>query len=247
MPQKTNSQAEQQAAQQATPQAAPQAAQPVQPTQPENQTAKRATKHAKTTVVHLVRHGEVYNPDKILYGRLPGWHLSERGQRQAAATASSFEGHDIRYFACSPLQRTQETSRPFTEVIGTKPNLDEDLLEAGNSFEGLHIKGIDSALWNPKYWPRLRRPSVPSWGEPYEEIADRMFHAIERAREAAEGAEAVLVTHQLCIIAAQRRARYLTRAHNPATRQCNLASVTSLVFVGDTIVDVRYSEPAGHL
>lgn len=247
MPQKTNSQAEQQAAQQATPQAAPQAAQPVQPTQPENQTAKRATKHAKTTVVHLVRHGEVYNPDKILYGRLPGWHLSERGQRQAAATASSFEGHDIRYFACSPLQRTQETSRPFTEVIGTKPNLDEDLLEAGNSFEGLHIKGIDSALWNPKYWPRLRRPSVPSWGEPYEEIADRMFHAIERAREAAEGAEAVLVTHQLCIIAAQRRARYLKLAHNPATRQCNLASVTSLVFVGDTIVDVRYSEPAGHL
>lgn len=247
MPQKTNSQAEQQAAQQATPQAAPQAAQPVQPTQPENQTAKRATKHAKTTVVHLVRHGEVYNPDKILYGRLPGWHLSERGQRQAAATASSFEGHDIRYFACSPLQRTQETSRPFTEVIGTKPNLDEDLLEAGNTFEGLHIKGIDSALWNPKYWPRLRRPSVPSWGEPYEEIADRMFHAIERAREAAEGAEAVLVTHQLCIIAAQRRARYLKLAHNPATRQCDLASVTSLVFVGDTIVDVRYSEPAGHL
>lgn len=247
MPQKTNSQAEQQAAQQATPQAAPQAAQPVQPTQPENQTAKRATKHAKTTVVHLVRHGEVYNPDKILYGRLPGWHLSERGQRQAAATASSFEGHDIRYFACSPLQRTQETSRPFTEVIGTKPNLDEDLLEAGNTFEGLHIKGIDSALWNPKYWPRLRRPSVPSWGEPYEEIANRMFHAIERAREAAEGAEAVLVTHQLCIIAAQRRARYLKLAHNPATRQCNLASVTSLIFVGDTIVDVRYSEPAGHL
>ena len=247
MPQKTNSQAEQQAAQQATPQAAPQAAQPVQPTQPENQTAKRATKHAKTTVVHLVRHGEVYNPDKILYGRLPGWHLSERGQRQAAATASSFEGHDIRYFACSPLQRTQETSRPFTEVIGTKPNLDEDLLEAGNTFEGLHIKGIDSALWNPKYWPRLRRPSVPSWGEPYEAIADRMFLAIERAREAAEGAEAVLVTHQLCIIAAQRRARYLKLAHNPATRQCDLASVTSLVFVGDTIVDVRYSEPAGHL
>lgn len=244
MSNKTNSQAAQQAAQQATPQAAPQAAQPVQP---ENQAAKRATKHAKTTVVHLVRHGEVYNPDKILYGRLPGWHLSERGQRQAAATASSFEGHDIRYFACSPLQRTQETSRPFTEVIGTKPILDEDLLEAGNSFEGLHIKGIDSALWNPKYWPRLRRPSIPSWGEPYDEIADRMFHAIERAREAAEGAEAVLVTHQLCIIAAQRRARYLKLAHNPATRQCDLASVTSLVFVGDTIVDVRYSEPAGHL
>lgn len=211
------------------------------------QQSQHKTQHAKTTVVHLVRHGEVYNPDKILYGRLPGWHLSDRGQRQATATAASFEGHNVKYLACSPLQRTQETSKPFTEVIGIAPILDEDLLEAGNSFEGLHIKGIDSALWNPKYWPRLRRPSVPSWGEPFEDIADRMFRAIERARVAAEGEEAVLVTHQLCIIAAQRRARYLKLAHNPATRQCDLASVTSLVFVGDTVVEVRYSEPAGHL
>lgn len=208
---------------------------------------QRQPQHAKTTVVHLVRHGEVYNPDKILYGRLPGWHLSERGQRQAAATAASFSGHEVSYFACSPLQRTQETSRPFSEVLGMEPVLDEDLLEAGNTFEGLHIKGIDSALWNPKYWPRLRRPGVPSWGEPYEEIADRMFEAIERARLAAEGSEAVLVSHQLCIIAAQRRARRLPLAHNPAVRQCDLASVTSLVFIGDTIVDVRYAEPAGHL
>ncbi|MDO5030910.1 MAG: histidine phosphatase family protein [Corynebacterium sp.] len=214
---------------------------------PQKSQDQHETQHAKTTVVHLVRHGEVYNPDKILYGRLPGWHLSDRGQRQATATAASFEGHNVKYFACSPLQRTQETSKPFTDVLGMKPILDEDLLEAGNTFEGLHIKGIDTALWNPKYWPRLRRPSVPSWGEPYEEIADRMFAAIERARQAAEGAEAVLVTHQLCIIAAQRRARYLKLAHNPATRQCDLASVTSLVFVGDAIVDVRYSEPAGHL
>lgn len=203
--------------------------------------------HAQTTIVHLVRHGEVHNPDKILYGRLPGWHLSQRGRRQAAATAASFSGHNISYLACSPLTRTQETSQPFTEVTGLSPIIDEDLLEAGNSFEGLHIKGWDSALWNPKYWPRLRRPSVPSWGEPYEEIAERMFAAIERARQAAIGGEAVLVTHQLCIIAAQRRARRLPLAHNPALRQCDLASVTSLEFVGDTIVAVHYAEPAGQL
>lgn len=207
----------------------------------------RPTQYAKTTVVHLVRHGEVYNPDKILYGRLPGWHLSERGQRQVSATAESFAGHEISYFACSPLERTRQTARPLETITGCQPVVDEDLIEAGNSFEGLHIKGVDSALWNPKYWPRLRRPGVPSWGESYEEIANRMFRAIERARLAAEGSEAVLVTHQLCIVAARRRARHLKLAHNPAARQCELASVTSLVFVGDAIVDVRYSEPAGHL
>ena len=31
------------------------------------------------TVVHLVRHGEVDNPAGVLYGRLPGFHLSEDG------------------------------------------------------------------------------------------------------------------------------------------------------------------------
>ncbi|WP_306509553.1 histidine phosphatase family protein, partial [Corynebacterium xerosis] len=134
-----------------------------------------------------------------------------------------------------------------TAVTGLDPIIDPDVLEAGNSFEGLHVRGWDSDLWNPRYWPRLRRPSVPSWGEPYEEIADRMFTAIHRAREAAEGREAVIVTHQLCVVAAARRARDLPLAHNPADRQCDLSSVTSLVFLGDTIVEVRYAEPAAHL
>ncbi|KKO80961.1 hypothetical protein WU86_09760 [Corynebacterium xerosis] len=203
--------------------------------------------HSPRTIVHLVRHGEVHNPTKILYGRLSGYRLSDRGRAQAEATARSFAGHDVAYLACSPLQRTRETSEPMTAVTGLDPVIDPDVLEAGNSFEGLHVRGWDSDLWNPRYWPRLRRPSVPSWGEPYEEIADRMFTAIHRAREAAEGREAVIVTHQLCVVAAARRARDLPLAHNPADRQCDLSSVTSLVFLGDTIVEVRYAEPAAHL
>lgn len=203
--------------------------------------------HAPRTIVHLVRHGEVHNPDKILYGRLPGYRLSERGRAQAEATARSFADHDVAYLACSPLQRTRETSEPMTAVTGLDPVIDPDVLEAGNSFEGLHVRGWDSDLWNPRYWPRLRRPDLPSWGEHYDDIADRMFAAIHRAREAALGREAVIVTHQLCVVAAARRARELPLAHNPADRQCDLSSVTSIVFLGDTIVDVRYSEPAGHL
>ena len=55
------------------------------------------------TIVHLVRHGEVFNPGKILYGRIPGYHLSSRGHSMAARTAKSFEGHDVAYLAASPL------------------------------------------------------------------------------------------------------------------------------------------------
>jgi broad specificity phosphatase PhoE len=207
----------------------------------------RTPVHSPRTIVHLIRHGEVHNPGKILYGRLPGYRLSDRGRAMAEATAEAFAGHDVAYVACSPLQRTRETCEPVTRVTGLEPVIDPDVLEAGNTFEGLHVRGWDSDLWNPRYWPRLRRPGVPSWGEPYEEIADRMFAAIGRAREAAEGREAIIVTHQLCVVAAARRARGLSLAHNPADRQCDLSSVTSLVFLGDTIVDVRYSEPAAHL
>jgi broad specificity phosphatase PhoE len=204
-----------------------------------------------STIVHLVRHGEVHNPDRILYGRLPGWHLSVRGRQMAAAVAEDLGDHDITYVAASPLERAQETVAPILEAVngnraGAQLALttDEDLLEAGNQLEGLHIKGVRSALWNPKRWPMLTKPSVPSWGEPYPEILDRMWVAIDRARRAAEGHEAVCVSHQLPVVCVQRDVQGLPLQHNPTNRRCNLASVSSLVFDGDELTDFLYSEPA---
>lgn len=197
-----------------------------------------------TTIVHLVRHGEVYNPDKILYGLLPGYHLSSRGHSMAAATAKAFEGHDVTYLAASPLQRAQETAAPIAKVTGLNVEVDKGLLEAGNRFEGLHIKGVRSQLWNPVRWPLLKNPTQPSWGEHYDVIERRMFDAVERARSKAEGHEAILVSHQLPIVMVQRSVLGKSLAHNPAARQCNLASVTSLVFQDDQITDIFYSEPA---
>ncbi|WKD59896.1 histidine phosphatase family protein [Corynebacterium caspium] len=195
-----------------------------------------------TTIVHLVRHGEVYNPERILYGRLPDYHLSARGTSQAARTAAIFQAHDVVYLAASPLQRAQETAAPFASITGQEIRTDEDLLEAGNKFEGLRTKGWRSQLWNPKYWPLLLNPIEPSWGESYADIFSRMWSAVERARNAAEGHEAILVSHQLPIVTVQRHAAGKPLAH--MSRQCNLASVTSLVFAGNTLVDHHYSEPA---
>ena len=200
-----------------------------------------------TTIVHLVRHGEVHNPTPVLYGRLPSFHLSSRGASQAAATAASFAGHDVAYLAASPLTRAQETSRPFVDVTGLQVETDEDLIESWNDYEGLRTKGWRSELLNPKHWPRMTRPSEPSWGEPYGEILARMMDAVERARLAAEGHEAILVSHQLPIVCIQRAARGQRLWHNPARRECDLASVTSLVFQDDQIVDVHYTEPAQEL
>lgn len=197
-----------------------------------------------TTIVHLVRHGEVHNPEKILYGRMPGYHLSSRGRSQAARTAKSFEGHDIAALIASPLTRVQETAEPFAELTGLEIITDEDVLEAGNRFEGLRTKGLRSQLWNPVRWPLMVDPSLPSWGEHYKDILSRMMDAIERARLMAEGHEAVIVTHQLPIVMVQRSVRGQSLAHNPAARECDLASVTSLIFQDEEIVDLVYATPA---
>lgn len=200
-----------------------------------------------TTIVHLVRHGEVHNPDRILYGRLPGYRLSARGENMAHATAADLADHHVTHLVASPLQRAQETARPFAEKLGLEIQTDERVIEAGNDLEGLHIKGVRSALWNPKRWHMLRRPAEPSWGEPYTEIRDRMWEAVESTRAAARGSEAVIVSHQLPIVMIQRDVRGQKLAHNPAARQCNLASVTSLIFEGKELVDMIYSEPAADI
>lgn len=195
-----------------------------------------------TTIVHLVRHGEVHNPTKILYGTLPGYHLSSRGRSQAARAARSFEGHDVTYLAASPLQRAQETAEVIAEITGLEVDTVDEIVEAGNRFEGLRTKGWRSQLWNPVRWPLMLNPFEPSWGEAYVDIAERMMGAVEKVRRRAEGHEAILVSHQLPIVMVQRAVRGLPLAH--AGRECDLASVTSLVFQDDQITDIFYSTPA---
>jgi len=197
-----------------------------------------------SSIVHLVRHGKVYNPGRILYGRLPGYHLSDRGRAMASATADSFAGHDVTLLAHSPLTRAEETAQPIAQVTGQDPEAWEDIIEAGNRFEGLRVNAWNSQLWNPVRWPLLKDPSIPSWGEPYEQIATRMLSAAKKAAEIAEGHEAILVSHELPIVMVQRSVAGLPLPHNPARRKCALASVTSLHYCDGEILDIYYSEPA---
>jgi broad specificity phosphatase PhoE len=199
------------------------------------------------TVVHLLRHGEVYNPSKILYGRLPGYHLSDLGKQMADRAAAFFADRDVAAVIASPLQRAQETAAPIGAVLGLPVGSDDRLIEAGNVFEGRPFGVGDGALRQPSAWWHLRNPFRPSWGEPYAEIAARMRAAMDAARETAVGREAVLVSHQLPIwvvrLNAERR-RYL---HDPRRRECSLASVTSFEFSGETLVSVSYTEPSRDL
>jgi broad specificity phosphatase PhoE len=195
------------------------------------------------TVVHLVRHGEVHNPAGILYGRLPGFGLSDLGLRQAEQVAVHLGHHKVVHVATSPLQRAQQTAAPIAARHGLAPVIDEGLIEAANVFEGARVSARGGALRNPRNWPMLRNPFRPSWGEPYQEIADRMLVAVCRARQGAAGHEAVCVSHQLPICALIRHVTGQRLWHDPRRRQCSLASLTSLVFAGEALIEVVYSQP----
>ena len=197
------------------------------------------------TTVHVMRHGEVYNPEGILYGRLPGFGLSERGQAQANAVADALADHHIVLVVASPLQRAQETAAPIAARHGLTVETDPNLIESANFFEGRRISPGDGALRDPRVWWQLRNPFRPSWGEPYTEIAERMTTAIDKARARAAGHEAVCVSHQLPVWTLRMALTGKRLWHNPRRRDCAVGSLTSLVYDGDTLVDVNYSEPAG--
>jgi broad specificity phosphatase PhoE len=197
------------------------------------------------TIVHLLRHGEVHNPGKILYGRLPGFRLSDAGIAMAEKAAGWFAGRDVTLLVSSPLERAQQTAAPIAEVLSLPVQIDDRLIEAGNAFEGLRVGVGDGALRQPQHWWKLRNPFRPSWGEPYVEIAARMLAAVEAARDTARGHEAVLVSHQLPIWTLRLHVEGRRYVHDPRHRQCGLASVTSLVYDGDRISRVDYAEPAG--
>lgn len=202
-----------------------------------------------TTIVHLMRHGEVHNPEGVLYGRLPDYHLSERGRAMAARVADHLveQRADLVHLVVSPLERAQETAIPVARAFDLPITTDERVIEAANHFQGLTFGVGDGALHHPGHWWYLRNPLRPSWGEPYEEQAARMIAAVKDAREAARGHQALVVSHQLPVWVTRLRAERRRLWHDPRKRECSLASLTSLVFSGDRLSEVRYSEPAADL
>jgi broad specificity phosphatase PhoE len=197
-------------------------------------------------LIHLVRHGEVFNPDHVLYGRIPGFGLSDLGRRMAKESADSKIGHPITRLYASPLQRTQESAAPWSANFGLDILTDERLIEPWNLFEGTAGFGA-KALRNPRLWPKLRNPFKPSWGEPYASIAARMLDVIEFAWNATESGEVVLVSHQLPIWMAHRELAGERLFHDPRKRRCSLSSITTFVRAGDSFAEVDYQDPAAAL
>lgn len=198
-----------------------------------------------STLVHVCRHGQVYNPDHVLYGRQPGFGLSDLGRQMAERLGEHFADLPLTHLRCSPLQRAQETMAPIAarhpelEIV-----LDERLIEAANTLEGQSFGRFNERLFLPRNARHLYNPLRPSWGEPYASIAARMDAAIaDAAKAAGEGGRAVVVSHELPIFVARRAAQGRSPLHAPGSRNTRLASVTTFTVVDGRIAKVDYEEP----
>ncbi|PFG29418.1 histidine phosphatase family protein [Paramicrobacterium agarici] len=193
--------------------------------------------------IHLVRHGEVHNPSRVLYGRIPGFGLSDRGRSMAQAAADDLarRKRPVSRVIASPLQRTQESAAPIATAFELSIENDARVIEPSNYFEGMRMS---SALRNPRNWYAVRNPRKPSWGEPYADIVTRMLEAITDAWENTESGDVVLVSHQLPIWMAHSSILGIPLHHDPRKRRCSLSSITTLEHTGKRFVEVGYAEPA---
>ncbi len=194
--------------------------------------------------IHLVRHGEVHNPDGVLYGRLPHFALSVRGQEMAAVSAAALKAdrRQVSAVVASPLLRTRESAEPMQEAFGLEVRTDQRLIEPHNVFEGRQLSGTHILL-RPHLYFHVRNPFLPSWGEPYAQVAARMLEAIEEVWRNTPDGDVVLVSHQLPIVMVQRSLAGLPLAHNPKKRRCALSSITTLERQGDKFVEIDYRDP----
>ena len=194
------------------------------------------------TAVHLVRHGEVFNPAGVIYGRLADFRLSDRGRAMAAAAAEALADRPVTRVIASPLLRAQQSAAPIVDRFGLPLESDDRVIEAGNVFEGRVTAG-GALLRTPADWRYFVNPARPSWGEPFRRILERMRAAVDDAFTGTESGEAVIVSHQLPIWTMHRAVAGRPLAHDPRHRRCALSSITSFGRLGGVLVETAYADP----
>lgn len=199
--------------------------------------------------LHLVRHGEVHNPDGVLYGRIPGFRLSERGHEMAEAAALELAGNDriVARLLASPLERAQQSARPIASALGLEVQTEPRIIEPTNWFEGMVNNGPDAAFKKPKNWYKFWNPFLPSWGEPYRSVATRVRAAMDDAWENTTGGDIVMVSHQSPIWMAHLDVAGKALFHDPRSRRCDLSSITSFERRNGRWYEIDYRSPAASL
>ena len=167
--------------------------------------------------IHLVRHGEVHNPDHVVYASLPGFGLSDRGRAESTQLARYLRSGPITAIWSSPLERAVTTAEPLAAALGLPIRVHEDLTEWRQADDWAGIRWEDLPRERPgQLEAYLEHPTdMPSASETLAELAKRMSTVIRRLAQQGDG-DLVVVSHQDPVQAARLAltGRDLTRQHH---------------------------------
>lgn len=151
----------------------------------------------KLTTLYIVRHGDVENPNDIIYGDMP-LPLSKKGQGQIRKVARKLLGKDITALYSSPIKRTIESAEILSEALGVRPVQTSKRLyesEFGIMWQGTRHKDMDKRF--PKSWSHYRKEpgSLKFKGVSMKDIAKRMKNAYTYFAKKHAGENIILVSH----------------------------------------------------
>jgi broad specificity phosphatase PhoE len=178
------------------------------------------------TRLHWVRHGLVHNPEKVHYGRLEGFALSEEGRRQARAAAELLSGEPIGAVYSSPLLRARETAEIIlAEHSGLRLHISDLLHEVHCPYDGQPRSELAALGWD------VYTGTEP----PYEQTADVVARArrfLSHVRRQFAGQRVVAVTHGdlIALIALSVQGRPTQPAHIQVGQYPEPASITTFVY-----------------
>lgn len=144
-----------------------------------------------TTQIYFVRHGEVRNPKKIWYGRLPFYFLSANGKLQMENTAKYLADKKIDIIYSSPLIRARQSAEILRKKLKLpKVHFSKKLLEVKSSLQG----STDNYLLSINY-DFYSSEEKKITGETIEQLSERMQEFIQGVVKLHKGKTVAVVSH----------------------------------------------------
>ena len=144
------------------------------------------------TTIYLLRHGAYHSPKPIVPYRLPGFHLSDEGIKQAQSRSETLKNVPIIAIFTSPMERTLETAKIIAMPHGLTPIIDERLNEVRSPLQGKTKAEIDKLggwfVYENEWYKK-------QGGESLSEICSRVCACIDEKMKEYEGKTLVFISH----------------------------------------------------
>lgn len=143
------------------------------------------------TTIYFMRHGEVYNPKMVLYGRLPRFPLSEAGKNSISEAANFFRTKNISHIYSSPMLRTKQTAQIIKNVINIPVTISSRLIEVK-----IFCQGIPLPVYREKIQERLySKENLRNGQESLDSIYSRMMKFVQEVLEKHPNQSILTITH----------------------------------------------------